>query len=95
MTAFESALAEYKAALLAAAPDIATDTQRDLYQLHVKAISDIERRYSETSNAYACRLLIEGEGIIHKTEVLKGPKVSHMKRAFSKLLDAVREAYGT
>ena len=95
MTAFERALAEYKSAVLAAASDVANDTQRELYDLHVKAIADIERRYQETASAYACRLLIEGEGVIHKTDILKGPEVSRMKKSFTKLLDAVREAYGT
>jgi hypothetical protein len=94
MNAFESALAEYRAALLAASSDLTTDTQRGLYQLHVQTIDDIERRYRETSNAYDCRLLIEGEGIIHESDVLKGPAVSKMKDAFSQLLTAVRQAYG-
>lgn len=95
MTAFENALAEYKGSVLAAVGDMQNETQRELYDLQVKTISDIEHRYQETSSAYACRLLVEGEGIIHGTDALKGPAVTRMKRSFAKLLDAVRDAYGT
>ncbi|HEX9433330.1 MAG TPA: hypothetical protein VF936_11160 [Burkholderiales bacterium] len=95
MTAFEIALAEYKAALAAADVDLSTDIQRKMYSLHVDNLAEIENRYTETARAYDCRLLIESDGIVHKSDVLKGPATAKMREAFNKLVHAVREAYGT
>jgi hypothetical protein len=95
MSAFDRALAEYKAALSAAEVDAVTVTQRGLYELHVTTVGQIEERYRETGSAYACRLLIEGEGIVHKSDILKGAASERMRLTFAKLVDAVREAYGT
>lgn len=93
MTAFEAALAEYKAALLAAGADLSTDTQRGLYALHVDTIGDIEKMYAESADAYTCRLLIEGEGIVHQSNILTGPASVKMRETFAKLVQAVRDAY--
>ena len=93
MTAFETALAEYKAALLVAEADLSTDAQRGLYALHVETIGDIEKRYVESANAYACRLLIEGEGLVHQSNILTGSASVKMRETFAKLVQAVRDAY--
>jgi hypothetical protein len=93
MTAFDAALAEYKAALLAVEADLSTDVQRGLYALHVATVSDIEKAYAESKNAYACRLLIEGEGLVHQSNILTGPAFVKMRETFAKLVHAVRDAY--
>lgn len=95
MTSFEDALAEYKTALAAAEADVSSDVQREMFQLHVATFGDIEQRYAETAKAYDCRILIESEGLVHQSEILKGPGSAKMREAFSKLVQAVREAYDT
>ncbi len=90
---FETALAAYKTALAKAEAEVSTDVQRGLYNLHASTVADIEQIYLETRSAYACRLLIEGEGQVHSSDILRGPLTVNMKEAFSKLLGAVRNAY--
>ena len=93
MSAFESALAEYKAAVIDAEKDAVTEAQRGMHELHVRGLAKIEKEYAATADPYACRMMIECELEMLKANILSGASGSQMKMAVTKLRDAALEAY--
>jgi len=89
VTEFERALAEYRAALMAAALTGQSENEKSLYQLHIASLGDIEARYAETGDPDQCRLLVESERIVHQSNILKGEAVVPLRAAFSRLVELV------
>jgi hypothetical protein len=89
MTSFASALQQYREALAASAQELLRGNHRQLYQLHLDTLADIEQRFAETSDPNMCRLLVESARIIHPRESFAGASGERLRQAIERLVSEV------
>jgi hypothetical protein len=89
MSTFANALQNYRTALVAALGEVPAN-QRGMFELLIDSASDIERRYTQTSDPNMCRILVEGEGQVLGASFFSGPKVDEVRNAYAALLHTVR-----